>query len=622
MEKTLVIAEKPAAGRDIAEALGVNKKIDGAMENDKYIVTWATGHLVTLKEPDEYRDEWKKWSMNTLPIIPEQYELKVTDNGKKQFYIIKKFLTSKNVSMVVNACDAGREGELIFDYIYRLSGSKISAFRLWTSAALTKEAINREFGRLKPIEEFNGLRLAARARAVADWSIGMNATRAITLAAQSNEPKPDPKSKQKNNVFSVGRVQTPTLQFIVSREREILDFKSVPFWTINVEIITKENVKFKARYEYKKEKTFTHQIFSKIDAEKIVNNCKGKESKVVKVDSKDNSMPPPLLFDLTELQKECNKRFSLSADKTLQITQSLYEKHKCISYPRTEYRHLTEDNREGIPKILSSLEGNFEHRFIKFVKQNFKKENKRIFDGSKVGDHHALIPTTTRPKNLNEIEHKVYKLIVNRFLCVFAPNFDFQSSIIASQCGTHLFVARGFVIKNYGWKSIEKDIADEDDKPKDSNEQKLPNLSFGDMVKIEGLNIKEEKTKPPLRYTDATILSAMQNPSLKAENEDDKDLLKQCGLGTPATRAAIIKNLEDKGYIEREKKNLKPTQKSFNLMNMLEKYNQKFLGNPILTAELEKGLQEIERDPKKAFLFLDNLNLITKDIVSKINNYI
>ena len=628
--RTLVIAEKPAQGKEIAHALGAIKFVDGAMESGEFTVSWAVGHLVTLKEPDEYGDKWKKWSFDTLPILPENYELKIIDlpHVKKQFSIVKKLLTSKQFTRVVNACDAGREGELIFDYLYRLSGCKIPAYRLWTSAALTPDAIKREFQKLKPIEEFNGLRLAARARAQADWAIGMNATRALTLAMQQTQ-KPSTNSQEKNgkdSSYSVGRVQTPTLQFLVSRETEIRNFISKPFWTIYADLFTRNNENFKGRFEYKNEGAFIHQIYSQTDAQNIFRDCEGKEAKVAKIDSKEGSTPPPLLFDLTDLQKECNKRFSLSADETLKVAQELYEKHKCVSYPRTEYRYLTEDNREMIPDIVKALKGRFDDKFLDQVKNTYKNQNKRIFNNEKVGDHHAMIPTSSSPNNLNELEGKVYTLIVNRFLAAFAPDFEYSASLIASVCGKHLFVTRGRMIKNQGWKLIENEIHDENEpKNKDNNEneeQKLPLLKVGDMIKIQRLNLKEDKTKPPPRYNDASLLSAMQNPASKTDNKDDKELLRECGLGTPATRAAIISKLEKSGYLKREKKNLLSTLKAFELMDMLKKYNQSFLSNPVLTGEWEKVLQEIEKQPNKAYQFSEKLNALTGDIVKNMKKSI
>ena len=626
--RTLIICEKPAQGKEIAHALGANKFVDGSIESVDYTVSWAIGHLVTLKEPGDYKDEWKPWSLDLLPILPEKYELKIINEAyvKKQFSILKKLLTSKNFSRVVNACDAGREGELIFDYIYRLSGSKIPAFRLWTSAALTSEAILREFKKLRPIEEFHGLRLAARARATADWTIGMNATRAMTIAMQRTQ-KPSVNTRDKkgeNSSYSVGRVQTPTLQFLVSRELEIKNFISKPFWTIYANLFSQNNEGFNGRYEYKKDNTFTHQIYSQSEAQSIVKNCDGKEAKVSKVDSKEASIPPPLLFDLTDLQKECNKRFGLSADETLKSAQILYEKYKCISYPRTEYRHLTEDNREMIPEIVKALNGKAENRFLNQIKNTYKKPNKRIFDNTKVGDHHALIPTSTSVTQLGDLEGKIYSLIVNRFLAVFAPDFEYTSSLIASVCEKHVFVTRGKIVKNQGWKLIETEVHEESDhKSKDNfdnEEQKLPQLKVGDIVKIKKLNLKEDKTKPPPRYNDASLLSAMQNPASKADNKDEKELLRECGLGTPATRAAIITKLEKSDYLKREKKNLMPTLKAFELMDMLKRFNQNFLSNPVMTAEWERTLQEIEKEPKKAFQFMDKLNLLTGDIVKNVKH--
>ena len=613
MLKTLIIAEKPNAGREIAEALGAHKKFDGGLESDSYIVSWAAGHLVTLKEPHEYREEWKEWNFETLPILPERYELKVSSKEtQKQFNILKKFLNAKDISRVVNACDAGREGELIFDYIYRLSGSKIPAFRLWTSAALTADAIKREFQKLKPIEEFNGLRLAARARSTADWTIGLNSTRAVTLAAQKNGAK---------GVFSVGRVQTPTLYFLLAREIEIRNFKPQTFFTIKANFQTEKNEGFIANYEFQNEGKMSSQIFSNTDAKNIMSSCEGKDAIIKKVDSKEGSTPPPFLFDLTDLQKECNKLFSLSAEQTLEIAQSLYEKHKCLSYPRTEFKHLTDDNRQMIPGILEALKESFDIKFIEQVSKTYMNENKRIFDSTKVGDHHALLPTSIAPKNLSEIEKKVYDLVVKRFLAAFAPNHEYTSSIIAALCeDKFLFITRGKMTKKLGWKQIQNEVEEDEKDDKKEEEQKLPTLSVGDKVRITKLNLKEDKTKAPPRYNDASLLSAMQNPSSKAESKEDKEALKSCGLGTPATRAAIIKNLEAKEYIKRDKKNLVPTEKAFELFKMLQKYKQNFLYNPILTAEWEQSFQAIEKNPHLAENFLENLNKITSNIISNVKS--
>jgi DNA topoisomerase-3 len=610
MTKTLIIAEKPNAGREIAAALDATKKFDGGLESDNYIVSWAAGHLVTLKEPHEYKDEWKEWKLETLPILPERYELKVSSKEtQKQFSILKKLLNSKEVSRVVNACDAGREGELIFDYIYRLSGSKIPSFRLWTSAALTPDAIKREFQKLRPIEEFNGLRLAARARSTADWTIGLNSTRAITLAAQKNGNK---------GVFSVGRVQTPSLYFLVAREIEIKNFIAKPFYTLKANFHTEKNENFIGNYEHQINGKFSSQIFSNSDAKTIESACTNKNAVIKKVESKEGSTPPPFLFDLTDLQKECNKRFGLSAEKTLEVAQALYEKHKCLSYPRTEFKHLTDDNRSMIPSIVEALTNSYDDKFLDQVIKTYKNENKRIFDSSKVGDHHALLPTSTKPQNLSEIEQNVYDLIVKRFLAAFAPNHEFTSSIIAALCEEkYLFVTRGKMTKNLGWKQIQIDIKEEDNNDNEE-EQKLPNLKIGDTVKISKIISKEDKTKAPPRYNDASLLSAMQNPSSKAENKEDKEALKSFGLGTPATRAAIIKNLEAKEYIKRDKKHLIPTEKAFELFKMLQKYNQKFIYNPVLTAEWESRLQEIEKEPKKSLFFLDNLNKLTNEIINNV----
>jgi len=626
--RTLVIAEKPAQGREIAKALGALKQLDGAMESSDYVVSWAIGHLVTLKDPGEYTPEWKYWNLSSLPILPLKYELKIIeqDHVKKQFQILKKLLTSKNFKCVVNACDAGREGELIFDYIYRHAGSTLPAMRLWTSAALTPEAIQREFLNLKPMEEFKGLRLAARARATADWAIGMNATRAMTLAMQSSQkPSFSAEGKaEKKTSYSVGRVQTPTLQFLVARAIEIQNFIPKPFWMIHAQLFTNKGESFPGRYEYKCESHFTPQIYTHAEALHIVRECEGKQAKISKVDSKETSLPPPLLFDLTELQKEGNKRFSFRAEETLAITQALYEKHKCVSYPRTEYRHLTQDNRKMIPEIVSALKGKFEDKYLTQVLRNFEKPNPRIFDNAKVGDHHALIPTATAPKNLSVSEEKIYALIVHRFLAAFAPDHTFTLSLVASVCAGHVFASRGKIIRALGWKEIEADAYEgrEEKNSTKTPDPLLPSLQVGELVFVQKLNLKEDKTKAPPHYNDASLLSAMQNPASKTQDADQKELLRECGLGTPATRSAIIKKLETVGYLKRENKNILPCVKAFELMDMLSKFKQEFLTNPVMTAQWEKNLKEIELHPSQATTFLDKLNALNFEIVKNVKEKI
>ena len=402
----LVIAEKPNAGIEIAKALGATNRRDGYMEGNGYVVTWCVGHLATLKEPHDYDLKYEKWNLNHLPIIPDRYELKVVPTAQKQFNVVKKFLTDKNFEYVVNAADAGREGELIFDNVYRLSGSKLDVKRLWTSAALTEEAIRREFKNLKPASQYEGLKLAARVRAASDWVIGMNATRALTLRAGAHG-KP----------ISIGRVQTPTLSFLVTRELEIKNFKSKEFSLIEGQFLAaSKQYTGTLQLAQGEEQKLSPRIFDQVQANFIFTQLKKQKTGTIDaIETERKKLSTPELFDLTELQKEANKIYGFTADETLKIAQSLYEHHKVLSYPRTDFKHLPNEMKVETVKILNSLKGHVLKQnkdFFDIALQKIDEVKKRIFDDSKVGDHHALLPMAKIPEKLNENELKIYELIL------------------------------------------------------------------------------------------------------------------------------------------------------------------------------------------------------------------
>ena len=634
--KILVIAEKPSAAREMAAALGAKKQVEGAFESNEYVVSFAVGHLVGLKEPQDYKKEWAQWNFHSLPMVPNPYELKVLDGGHKQFRILKKYLRSNEFVKVVNACDAGREGELIFDSIYRMSESTLPIERLWTSAALTPASLLREFAQLKPGQQFAGLRMAARARSAADWLIGMNASRAVSLAAQATGLHVS---------LPVGRVQTPTLSFLVQREREIQNFLVKPFTVLTAVFrIPETGQTYKGRFEFKDaDKGFTHQIFSAQKALDVASESKpasGVHAGIVtKVESREEFELPPLCFDLTELQKEANKLFGLKAEQTLSIAQALYEKHKCLSYPRTEYRHLTEDVRAQFPAILKALEqGPFNKRFVKLAADTYSKPNPRLFDNSRVGDHHGLIPTAKVPRSLTEMESKIYQLVANRLLMAFAPPHRFSKSLLVTESGPkkHSYFTRGKTIVDMGWKEL-KGAAAEEKKPysafKGSSlsgsqsgsqgslthevEEILPVIALGQKVDVLSVDSKIEETKPPSRYTDATLLSVMQNPGAKMDAPEDREALKSTGLGTSATRAATLTRLEKTGYLTRDKKYLIPTEKAFVLFEFLSAMGQETLASPILTARWEMALRRIESGEQKAAEFNAQLQEFVAEVVAR-----
>ncbi len=566
--KTLVIAEKPSVGRDIARVLKCGKKGEGFLFSDEYIISWAVGHLVTLCDPEDYDKELKKWRMESLPIIPSNIKTKVIKDTKKQFNVLKKLMNDKEVSEIVCATDSGREGELIFRYIYNLVKCKKSFKRLWISS-MTDSAIKDGFANLKDGSEYDNLYLSAKCRSEADWLVGINASRAFTLKYDA--------------LLSIGRVQTPTLAILAERQKEINEFVPKTYWEVNAIFDGYKSVWIDLKENDSK-------IFDKEKAFSIAGEVNGKQGVVTSVENKENKQPPPFLYDLTELQRECNRKYSFSAKQTLSIAQDLYEKRKLITYPRTDSRYLSDDMIPKIKSILSKINSVEQYKEFSGYIVSLEKLplGKRIIDNSKITDHHAIIPTDTKINvmALSDAEFKVFDLIVRRFLAVFYPHYIYNTTKIITTVDLHNFITRGTTIIQEGWTVL--NIQGKNDK---KEEDTLPNVKKGDTVMNEGSEAVEKQTVPPKMYNEATLLSAMENAGKFVDDESLKEQLKEGGLGTPATRAAIIERLLQVGYIQRKGKTLVPTEKGMKLIEVVPPE----LKSPETTGKWEKGLSSISK---------------------------
>lgn len=587
MSKILVIAEKPSVGRDIARVLGCTKKGEGYLFGEEYIVSWAVGHLTTLCEPEDYDENLKKWNFSVLPIIPEEMKLKAIPATRQQLKVLNSLMNSKDVESIICATDSGREGELIFRYIYNIVKCKKPFKRLWISS-MTDIAIKEGFANLKDGAEFDDLYKSAKCRSEADWLVGINATRAYTL--------------KYNALLSIGRVQTPTLAIIVQRQKEIDAF--VPSEYFEVESDYKD---FKGTWIDDKENT---KIDSKEKADEIAKKVKGREGVIIKNEKENKSTPPPLLYDLTELQRDCNKKFGFSAKKTLSIVQELYETKKMVTYPRTDSRYLSSDMTGKIKNVLKRLKAN--EIYGKFAAPILEKEklpiNKRIIDDSKVTDHHAIIPTDVNINlsRLSEDEKKVFNLIAIRFISVFYPHYLYSTTKIIVECEKERFLSKGMEIISLGWQEIYNAL----DKSKEKGVKKekedtqiLPSLKSGDTLTIINTLVKKKKTQAPKPYTEAGLLSAMENAGRFIEDEELKEQLKGSGLGTPATRAAIIERLISVGYIVRKGKSLIPTEKGIKLIEIVPFE----LKSPQTTGKWERGLNKVAEGKMQTDRFMGSI---------------
>ncbi len=612
------IAEKPSVARDIAEVLGARNRKDGYIEGNGYQVTWTFGHLCTLKEPHEYTPAWKAWSLGSLPMIPPRFGIKlINDTGiEKQFHIIEGLM--QQADLIINCGDAGQEGELIQRWVMQKAGAKCPVKRLWISS-LTEEAIREGFANLKDQSDFQPLYEAGLSRAIGDWTLGMNATRLYTL-----------KYGQNKQILSIGRVQTPTLALIVKRQQEIEHFVPKQYWelktiyrdTLFAAIVRKSDEELAEEADKEKEnpnakkktaaKEDTNRGIPPITDEQtgraLLERIKDKPFTITDITSKKGSEAPPRLFDLTSLQVECNKKFSYSADMTLQLIQSLYEK-KVATYPRVDTTFLSDDIYPKCPKILEGIRDYAAYTAPILEKPLLK--SKKVFDNSKVTDHHAIIPTGVNPQGLTDMERRVFDLIARRFIAVFYPDCKFSTTTVTGVAEEIEFKATGKQILDAGWRVIFAKEPQSDENKENEEESVLPAFTKGESGPHQP-QLNEKWTQPPRPYTEATLLRAMETAGKLVDNDELRDALKENGIGRPSTRAAIIETLFKRHYIRKERKNLIATPTGVELIQLI---HEELLKSAELTGIWEKKLREIERRSYDAGTFLAELKQMVTDIV-------
>ncbi|WP_163539970.1 DNA topoisomerase III [Gracilibacillus sp. YIM 98692] len=593
MSKTVVLAEKPSVGRDIARVLKCNKKTNGYMEGSKYIVTWALGHLVTLADPEAYQDKWKTWKLEDLPMLPERLKLVVMKKTGKQFQTVKSQLMRKDVKDVVIATDAGREGELVARWILAKARVHKPVKRLWISS-VTDQAIKQGFQNLKPGKQYENLYASAVARSEADWYVGLNATRALTTKF--------------NAQLSSGRVQTPTLAMIAAREEEIKQFTPKTYYQIKAHTkegitLTWRNPKMEAR------------LFDKQKAEQLMQELNNQDAVVKKVDKKKKKHYAPTLYDLTDLQRDANRIFGFSGKQTLSIMQKLYEQHKLLTYPRTDSKYLSTDIVPTLKERVASCGVGPYAKVAAKIKKHPIKANKSYVNNEKVSDHHAIIPTEEPVylSKLNDQERKIYDLVIKRFLAVLLPPFQFEQLNLTAEINGEIFVASGKNVIDQGFKAVHQEESEEKD------EQQISDIEQGQVWRKPRLVLAEGETKPPERLTEGTLLQAMENPAkfLKLdEKHATKTLQSTGGLGTVATRADIIEKLFNTFYIEKKGKYLYITSKGKQLLELVPKD----LRSPLLTAEWEEKLQKIANGKMKKDTFIREIRGYTKQVVHQVKS--
>ena len=614
MPKTLVIAEKPSVGRDLVRVLpGAFEKHEGYLEGPDHVVTWAVGHLVQLADPDEYDDRFKKWRMADLPIVPERFKLVVRDErSKKQMNVVKRQLGRDDVQDVVNACDAGREGELIFAYLYEKSGSTKPVQRLWLNS-MTSQAIKAAFGSLRPSADLASLEAAARSRSEADWIVGMNATRAATIRLRSSF----------DGAVSLGRVQTPTLAILARREQEIRDFKPEPYWIVDASFETVEQParRYQGRFHAGAAGGLRGRRSASLDGEQasrgariktaaeaaaVVAECEGQTGEITKLEKTQRKERSPLLYDLTSLQRDANSRFGFSARRTLAAAQRLYEEHKALTYPRTSSRYLTGDMISEIKPIAQLVGEQPEYApASKYVLGLDVLPLARVVDDAKVSDHHAIIPTRAERhpvEKMNEDDRRIYDLAVRRFLAVFHPDAVFENTRVETTVAERVFRTRGKLMLVPGWRGVYGELADSERSDDDEGaEQQLPKLDQGEQASVQEVASEQKETQPPRRYSEGALLAAMETAGKLVDEEELREAMKDSGIGTPATRAAIIERLLQVGYIERDARALVVTEKGMNVIRLLGEHP---LTSPGLTGDWESRLTKIEtgQDSREAFM--------------------
>ena len=580
------IAEKPSVAREIAEVLGATEKKNGYIEGNGYQVTWTFGHLCTLKEPHDYTPDWKRWSLSSLPMVPPRFGIKLISNPtyEQQFKIIEGLM--QKAEMIINCGDAGQEGELIQRWVMQKAGAKCPIYRLWISS-LTEEAIREGFQKLKEQAEFNRLYEAGLSRAIGDWLLGMNATRLYTLRYGQNK-----------QVLSIGRVQTPTLALIVNRQEEIENFKPEPYWELKT---VYRDVTFSAT---------KGKFTQKEEGEKFLETVRTSDFTVTDVSTKKGKEYAPRLFDLTSLQVECNKKYAFTADDTLKLIQSLYEK-KVTTYPRVDTTFLSDDI---YPKVPNTLNGLVDYSELVAPLKGIKlPKSKRVFDNSKVTDHHAIIPTGVPARNLSDNERKVYDLVARRFIAAFYPDCEISTTTVLGKVEKVEFKVTGKQILKPGWRVVfGADQKDPDADPNQQDEEKvLPDFVIGESGPHQPL-LKETWTTPPKPYTEATLLRAMETAGKLVDNDELRDALKENGIGRPSTRAAIIETLFKRNYIRKERKSLFPTATGTELIHVIQ---EELLKSAELTGLWEKKLRQIEKGSYEARTFLEELKQMVNQIV-------
>ncbi len=586
---TVVVAEKPSVARDIARVLGAQRKGSGFLEGNGYIVTWALGHLVQFAEPDDYGPPWRgRWSFRQLPMLPEQWKLKPGRSTYSQLQVVRKLLNDRAHDRIVCATDAGREGEHIFRLIYEQARCRKPFQRLWISS-LTDQAIRQGFRQLQSSAAFNGLAQAARARAQADWLVGMNLTRAYTVH---------------NKVLcTIGRVQTPTLAMLTRRDEAIANFTKSYFYELEAQLAEG----FTAKYS----KDGQTRIDAKEEAERLHRQLEPYKTGTVKqIEKKIVRHRPPALYDLTNLQRDANRRFGFTAAKVLEYAQALYETHKLITYPRTESRHISEDMLGQLPGILDSLDHAHAPLALERLRDGHRL-GRAYVDRTKLTDHHAIIPTTqTPPSTLSPALRQIYDLVVTRFVAIFLPDQVVEQTIVTLDIGGAAFVARGSIQLETGWRVAEPPRRD----PEDAERQVIPPLRQGQTVHVNRLEVVEKETQPPKPYTDATILAAMKHAGRDIDDDALADTMKDTGLGTPATRAEIIERLIRSGYVQRERKSLKSTEKGRALIDLVAEP----LRSPELTAAWEQQLKAVEAGHCPADVFYESITKFVRDLIPQV----
>lgn len=595
MAKALVLAEKPSVARDIARTLGCRQSADGCIIGDKYIVTWALGHLVTLADPEVYGEQYKTWSLETLPMLPQKMQLVVIKETSKQYRVVQGLLRRPDVSEVIIATDSGREGELVARWILIKAGCKKPLKRLWISSQ-TDKAVRDGFKNLRPAQEYYNLFLSAQSRSEADWLVGLNVTRALTCKHGAS--------------LSAGRVQTPTLAMIVAREQEIKNFVPREFYTIRAKLEG-----FTALWMNGDKQS---RLFDKAAAEGVLAKTTGKSATAVEVRRRPGHQAPPAAYDLTELQRDANRKYAYSAKQTLSLMQSLYERHKLLTYPRTDSRYITTDIVPTLPeRLLSIAVGNYKEMAQKLYRER-PLSTRYLVDNSRVSDHHAIIPTEQQV-NLSKLspeEKNIYDLVVRRFLAVLSPPFEYEETRLTIQIGSERFYAKGKIVKTPGWKAAyDTVISAEEDEDADIREQNLPGIRQGDSLRVLSCAVETGKTKPPARYNEATLLTAMEHPGDSGMSADMRDVLKTTsGLGTPATRADIIEKLFSTFYIERKGKEIAPTSKGMQLVNIVPAD----LKSAELTAQWEQELAQISKGQAKSEAFVAQMRTYASKLVSMV----